>query len=42
MNVKHLSARGIRQKLYEKGIDRDLIDEVIEAANEDNGGNNES
>ena len=30
MNVKHLSARGIRQKLYEKGIDRDLIDEVIE------------
>ena len=30
INVKHLSERGIRQKLYEKGIDRDLIDEVLE------------
>lgn len=30
INVKHLSVRGVRQKLYEKGIDRDIIDEVIE------------
>lgn len=29
INVKHLSERGIRQKLYEKGIDRDLIDEIL-------------
>lgn len=29
INVKHLGERGIRQKLYEKGIDRDLIDEII-------------
>lgn len=28
-DVKHLSERGIRQKLYEKGIDRELIDEVV-------------
>lgn len=30
MNLKHLSDRGIRQKLREKGIDRDLIGEVME------------
>lgn len=29
VNVRHLSERGVRQKLREKGIDRDLIDEVI-------------
>ena len=29
INIKHLSERGIRQKLREKGIDRDLIDEVV-------------
>ena len=29
VNIKHLSERGIRQKLREKGIDRDLIDEVM-------------
>lgn len=27
--IKHLSVRGIRQKLYEKGFERELIDEVI-------------
>ncbi|MCQ4021984.1 MULTISPECIES: regulatory protein RecX [unclassified Ruminococcus] len=26
--VKHMSIRGIRQKLYEKGFERELIDEV--------------
>ena len=30
VNLKHLSERGIRQKLREKGIDRDLIDEILE------------
>ena len=29
INIKHLSERGIRQKLREKGIDRDLIDEIL-------------
>jgi len=29
INVKHLSERGVRQKLREKGIDRDLIDGVM-------------
>lgn len=29
MNVKRLPARGVRRKLFEKGIDRDLIDEVL-------------
>ena len=29
IDVKHLSERGVRQKLREKGIDRDLIDEVL-------------
>lgn len=28
--LKGLSARGVRQKLREKGIDRDLIDEVLD------------
>lgn len=28
--VKHLSERGVRQKLYEKGVCRDLIDEVLD------------
>jgi regulatory protein len=28
--IKHLSERAVRQKLYEKGIDRDLIDEVLD------------
>ena len=28
-HLKHLSERGIRQKLLQKGIDRDLIDEVL-------------
>lgn len=27
--IKHMSLRGIRQKLYEKGFERDLIDDVI-------------
>lgn len=35
INLKHLSERGIRQKLYEKGIDRDLIDEILEEAEVD-------
>lgn len=30
VNLKHLSARGVRQKLREKGIDRELIDEVMD------------
>ena len=30
VNLKHLSERGIRQKLREKGIDRNLIDEILE------------
>lgn len=30
INLKHLSERGIRQKLREKGIDRDLIDLILE------------
>lgn len=30
VNLKHLSERGVRQKLREKGIDRDLIDEVMD------------
>ena len=30
INLKHLSTRGVRQKLYEKGIDRDLIDKVLD------------
>ena len=29
INIKHLSERGIRQKLREKGIDRELTDEVL-------------
>lgn len=29
INVKRLPARGVRQKLFEKGVDRDLIDEVL-------------
>lgn len=29
LNIKHLSERGVRDKLREKGIDRDLIDEVV-------------
>lgn len=29
INIKHLSERGVRQKLREKGIDRELIDEVL-------------
>ena len=29
IHVKHLSERGVRQKLREKGIDRDLVDEVL-------------
>lgn len=29
VDLKHLSERGVRQKLREKGIDRALIDEVI-------------
>ena len=29
VNIKHLSERGVRQRLYEKGIDRDLTDEVL-------------
>lgn len=30
INVKRLSKRAAAQKLYQKGIDRDLIDEVLE------------
>ena len=29
-NLKHLPPKGIRQKLSQKGIDRDIIDEVLE------------
>ena len=29
ISIKHLGERGVRQKLYEKGIDRDLIDAVL-------------
>ena len=29
VNIKRLSQRGVRQKLSEKGVDRDLIDEVL-------------
>ena len=29
INIKHLSERGIRRKLWDKGVDRDLIDEVL-------------
>ena len=29
IRVKHLSDRGVRQKLREKGVDRDLIDEIM-------------
>ena len=29
-NLKHLSKNGVKQKLLQKGIDRDLIDEVLE------------
>lgn len=32
IHLKHLSERGVRQKLYEKGIDRDLTDEILEEA----------
>ena len=31
INIKRLSERGVRQKLREKGIDRDLIDEIMSA-----------
>ena len=30
VNLKRLSDRGVRQKLREKGIDRDLIDEIMD------------
>ena len=30
VNIKHLSERGVRQKLREKGIDRDLIGEIVD------------
>lgn len=30
ITVKHLSIRGVRQKLFEKGVERDIIDEVLE------------
>lgn len=30
LNVKHLSVRGAKYKLMEKGIDRDLIDDILE------------
>ena len=30
INVKHMSARGVKFKLAEKGIDRDLIEEILE------------
>ena len=29
-HLKHLSKNGVRQKLLQKGVDRDLIDEVLE------------
>lgn len=29
INLKHLSKRGVKEKLREKGIDRDLIDEIL-------------
>lgn len=30
VHLRHLSVRGVREKLYHKGIDRDLIDEVTD------------
>ena len=30
ITVKHLSIRGVRQKLFEKGVERDIIDEDLE------------
>ncbi len=30
ISLKHLSERGIRQKLFEKGIARELIDEILD------------
>lgn len=35
INVKHLSARGVKYKLNEKGIDRELIDQILEELNPD-------
>ncbi|MBQ0097525.1 MAG: regulatory protein RecX [Oscillospiraceae bacterium] len=29
VNIKHSSLRGVREKLREKGIDKDLIDEIV-------------
>ncbi len=29
VNIKHLSMRGVKEKLREKGIDKDLIDEIL-------------
>ena len=29
VDIKHLGERGVREKLREKGVDRDLIDEVV-------------
>lgn len=29
VNIKHLSLRGVKEKLREKGIDKDLIDEIV-------------
>lgn len=30
IEIKRLSVRGVRQKLFEKGIERDIIDEVLD------------
>lgn len=35
INVKHLSVRGAKYKLTEKGIDRDLADEILEEMSPD-------
>ena len=35
INVKHLSARGVKYKLNEKGIDRELIDQILEELDPD-------
>ena len=35
INVKHLSVRGARYKLTEKGIDRELADEILEELDPD-------
>ncbi len=30
VNIKHLSLRGVKQKLFEKGVESDIIDDVLQ------------